>query len=178
MISRPSLGLSGAASAGGTGVTVSMSMDISGWNRLLEKFNKFSKRIDQLPRSVAEGREGDPSLITLLKQATPGSDNKRGRHLYSSWRLTNAGTEGNPAIIISNIASHSDVLTFLERGVKRHVILGNPWLRFMWKGKETFARKVTHPGFKGKWFMKAVAKEAEVRARKYIDKSLADLGVK
>jgi hypothetical protein len=178
LISRPSLGISGAAFSDGSGLAVSVSMDFSGWHRLQEKFNKFSKRVNQLPMAVASGEGGGPSLITLLKQATPVSNKKRGGHLYSSWRLVNAGTEGNPAVIIENISPHSGVLAFLERGTKPHLIPGNPLLRFPWKGETRTLRHVHHPGTRGKWFMRAVAKEAEVRARKYIDKSLADLGVK
>lgn len=50
---------------------------------------------------------------------------------------------------------HSDVkyASYLDAGTEPHVIEGNPYLHFVWKGVPMTLRRVHHPGTKGDGYM-------------------------
>lgn len=105
-------------------------------------------------------------IESAMKQTVPVKTGKLQNSIGST--VTEGAAEGEASAVVYTSSGYG---LFVDQGTRPHIIEGNPWLRFVINDRVVFARRVRHPGFKGRHF----STKAIRMAAGYIRQDIADL---
>lgn len=137
-------------------VKIAMKVDWARWDRLSGKLNQFAFG----QHMKVQLKELTAIAIYNLQRLTPrmawdplSSVRGTGQHLADEWTYGIEGTNPVYIQIYNAVKDKWPVIKYLEFGTRPHAIPLVPkppgkWLRFMWLGKEVYAKQVHHPGGK------------------------------
>jgi len=119
---------------------------IEGLGRLQAKFQRMQGM--NFPGLLAQAAS---MVETTMKELAPVGKSEKGSRggkgaLQKSISKTIMASE-------AKIGPNVNYAIFVEKGTKPHVIVGNPILSFIWKGKRAFFRSVNHPGTEAQPFV-------------------------
>lgn len=176
---RPAQGLFGGAVSTGEMISIRLEMDLSQADEFFARFEGYAEKLGKAPSVIAGGKYGTP-LVTLLRQTTPFNRGRRpygGGHLANMWRKEEYEGAQGTEVQIYNASSRADILNILELGARRHTIRARATDRLFFKDGAQLLSKysVVHPGFAGRFFIRAVVTEANRRLRKYIDDMIGEM---
>lgn len=86
-------------------------------------------------------------------------------HIVLGW--TSEGT------YVAQIFAKAKYASYLEEGTQPHLIAGDPFLAFEWKGEKVFFRYVNHPGTRPMPFMGPALQKAERVVQREVELGVA-----
>ena len=93
-----------------------------------------------------------------------------GKQGPEGWR----GIRGN----IASMGTKVHYARYVEEGTKPHVILPRRKKALYWKGAPHPFKRVMHPGFKGRWFMKKGVEASAPAIQKHFEEAIGKVAVK
>ena len=119
-----------------------LSVTIDGIDDLARDFRRCEDEVsNSARRSVDEGTKAGVSYAKANHRYTDRTGKLTGEAFASVETSSPGGAYGF-------MKWPAEYATFVENGTRPHLIVGNPWLSFVWKGVRVFFRRVNHPGTK------------------------------